>query len=311
MTPSESKKQLLSCGLILVSYWVWLMAFHLVGMSLVTYGMLDSSPRVQEIADQYFANFWTIQGWGSLTFFLLNWGLSASNPIPWIEMTWPFWKSKVLPEFFRAAGAASLFILLLMAVTPFQYLGPGFSWTDAPWAVLNWLTRSIAWWGWAMGDELVFRKLLLSRFIRISASLKLPQVLAQQSEWIAISLVTVLWVFTRSWNQHLGLSHTLTLVLLGLLLGLRVCRGRHYLVGAAILAACAWVSQPVFSLPLLGHEFPGIWIVKFISSDSHSSSWPRLISGGAGGPLASALLQLFLLGTLVRIQWTTRRGSLR
>ncbi|MBU6376117.1 MAG: hypothetical protein KGQ59_08990 [Bdellovibrionales bacterium] len=279
-------------------------------MSLITYGMLSSSPSVQEIADQYFVNFWTIQGWGSLSFFLLTWGLSMSNPVPWLEMTRSFWISNVLPAFLKATVASAAFICALIFVAPSQYLGPGFSWTDAPWTVFNWLLRSFAWWGWALGDELVFRKLLLSRLIRIGHSSSFSLSLSKYSGWIAVAIVTALWVITRTWNQDLGLSQTLTLVLLGLLLGARVLDGRHYLVGAAFLAAAAWVFQSLFSLPLFGHEFPGIWIVKF-SSVVGESLWPRLLSGGAGGPLASALLQLFLLLSVVRILWTTHRESLR
>jgi hypothetical protein len=302
MATTELRKLLPSSALLLAAYWLWLFLCHLVGMSLVTYGMLDSTPGVQEIADQYFANYWTIQGWGSLAFFLLSWGLSISNPTPWNEMNGKFWKAQVAPNFLRAAAGATLFILTLMAFTPFQYLGPGFSWTDGPWGVLNWASRSIAWWGWALGDELVFRKLLLPR---------LRDLFRSHAETLAIVITTALWVLTRSLHQPLGWSQTLTLTLLGLILGLRVTRGRHYLGGAALLAGSTWVFQALFSLPLLGQEYPGIWMIKFSSAWADSHPWLRLLSGGAGGPGASALLQLFLLGVLVRILWTTPRGSLR
>jgi hypothetical protein len=302
MASTHPRNLLLSCLLLLVGYWLWLFLFHLVGMSLVTYGMLDSAPGVQEIADQYFANFWTIQGWASLAYFFLSWGLSVSNPMPWNEMNRSYWKIEVGPAFARSAGASIIFILVLMAITPYQYLGPGFSWTDGPWGVLNWVTRSIAWWGWALGDELVFRNRLLNR---------LRQLPVRRPELSSVIITTALWVLTRSWHQQLGWSQTLTLTLLGLVLGFRIIRGRHYLGGAAMLAASTWAFQAIFSLPLLGHEHPGIWMIKFPSSSADSYSWLRLVSGGAGGPAASALLQLFLAGVLARILWTHPHGSLR
>lgn len=309
MTSPALRSQLWNAALVLASYWLWLFLFHLVGMSLITYGMLDSNPGVQEIADQYFASFWTIQGWASLGFFLLLWGFSVVNPTGWSEMTASVWKSEVLPTFLKSAAAAAAFLTLLMVVSPFLNLGPGFSWTDAPWTALGWLARSTAWIGWALGDELVFRKLLLSRVRKLLRHLH-PRG-HSISDILAVALVTAIGVFTRAWRQHLGWSQTLTLTLLGLVLGLRVIKGRSYLTGAALVAGFAWVFQSLFGLPLLGHDGIGIWIIKFPSSIDDSLSWLRLLSGGAGGPASSALLQLFLAGTVLRFLWTPGRGSLR
>ena len=82
-----------------------------------------------------------------------------------------------------------------------------------------------------------------------------------------------------------------------------------------MLAASALVFQGFFSLPLLGQEQTGLWLLKFSPASSPSSSaFPelmRFVSGCAGGPAASGILQLFLLTALARILWTRHRGSLR
>ena len=315
MSPKAPRNPLISAGLVLATYWIWLSAFHLVGMAVVTYGMLGATPGVREIADQYYSNAWTIQGWGSLLFFLAAWGLSVADPGPWSEMSRSSWKTHFLPPFLRAAGASTAWILLLMAATPFQYLGAGFSWSEAPWSALTWLTRCVGWFGWAIGDEAVFRKLLLSRLRRWFSSRGDETPWVRHGDLLSVLVVTALGVLTRAFGQNLGLSQTLTLTLLGLVLGFRVCSGRHYLGGAAMLAASALVFQGLFSLPLLGQEQTGLWLLKFSPASSPSfSPFPELMrfaSGGAGGPASSGILQLFLLGALARILWTLRGGSLR
>lgn len=308
---SETTKRLQLATIAFGSYALWLSLTQTIGLALVTYGMIDSKPGIQEIADQYSLNFWTIQGLGSFSYFLLCWGLSISRPLPWPELNISLWRMDLFPTLIRAVIAAVLFVMLLMLLSPFESLGPGLSWSVAPWGVLNWATRSLAWFGWALGDELVFRKFLLDH-LRIGFQKSTgPKILRRFSEEFALGSSTVLWILTRSWHEPLGWTQTSTLFLLGLILGSQVLRGRHYLVGAAWLAGSSWTFQCLFSLPLLGHDHTGLWLIRFSSPETGSFSGFRLIHGGAGGPGASLLLQFILFVLLLKILWTRRRGSIR
>jgi hypothetical protein len=269
--------------------------------------MLGTTPSFQEISDQYFSNFWTIQGLASLGFFLFNWALSWNHATPWHEMTWSHWRTQTIPAFLWSCLSAGGVFLLFLATTPFQYFGSGWSWTEAPWSALNWLTRSAALIGMALGEEWVFRKVLFEDLRRLLRT-RLHHFSADR---LAILITALLWTGTRTWHQSLGISQTVSLLFLGIWLASRVWQGRSYLEGAAILGAFAWIFQAFFSLPLMGHEFSGIWIFKFPSTSGPWSPWPRWISGGAGGPLSSVLLQLFLLGAIIKIHWKAMASWLR
>jgi hypothetical protein len=171
------------------------------------------------------------------------------------------------------------------------------SWEEGFWPLLSCISRAIAWLAWAFAEEWVFRKVLLEKLR------------TRYSAWISILIVTALWTLTRSWHQGLGLNQTITLILLGMALGLSVCQGRSYLTGAAILGTSTLIFQVLFSLPVLGQDFTGIWIIKF-----RAENLLQLVSGGPGGPLSSAFLQLALASWIAfnwKIVWTPKSPQLR
>ncbi len=273
-------------ALFLLAYWGWLFAAHLLGISLVTYGMMDASPRFNEIADLYFNNYWTVQGWAALLFYLFNFGLTVGRQAHWPELSQRNLVHRALPQLMKASVASAAWVLLTFWITPSQFLGPGFSFEGGVWAAFSCLLRAGAWVGWAVGEEWVFRKVLLDRAKRLFAG--------RGGDLAAIATVTALWILTRSWHQHLGINQTLTLILAGLALGLHAVRGGSYLAGAAMLGGAAMVFQVIFSLPVLGHEFTGFWIIKY-----RSDHLLHFVSGGAGGPLSSSVIQLALASWLV------------
>jgi len=294
---ASTLSKMVKSGLFIASYWLWLALAHLIGLSLVTYGVMDATPRFNEIADLYFTNYWTIQGWAAGLFLLVNAGLTVGRAASWPEFHWSNIKIKVLPLVLRTGIAALGWVLLMLWVTPAQFLGPGFSWEEGFWPLLSCISRAIAWLAWAFAEEWVFRKVLLEKLR------------TRYSAWISILIVTALWTLTRSWHQGLGLNQTITLILLGMALGLSVCQGRSYLTGAAILGTSTLIFQVLFSLPVLGQDFTGIWIIKF-----RAENLLQLVSGGPGGPLSSAFLQLALASWIAfnwKIVWTPKSPQLR
>jgi hypothetical protein len=277
----------LKAGLFLLAYWTWLFFAYLLGISLVTYGMKDTAPKFNEIADLYFNNHWTIQGLAILLFYLFNFGLTVGRQAHWPELGARNLKQILLPFLLKTVGASIFWVLLTLWLTPSQFLGPGFSFEEGLWSAFNCLIRAVAWLGWAVGEEWVFRKVLLEKakiwFGRHEKRIGGPLVVGVAS----ILAVTLLWILTRSWHQQLGLNQTLTLFLAGTALGLNVIRGGSYLKGAVLLGGATLSFQTLFSLPVLGHDFTGFWIIKY-----HSDHLLHLVSGGAGGPLSSSILQL-------------------
>jgi hypothetical protein len=286
LSSNETLKSAVVLSLFLLGYWMWLFMAHLLGISLVTYGMMDSAPKFTEIADLYFNNYWTVQGWAGLLFFLFNFGLTVGRQAHWPELSARNWRGTLLPTLIKTILGSVLWVLLTLWLTPSQFLGPGFSFEEGLWSALNCVIRALAWLGWAVGEEWVFRKVALERLKKILAASLGPRA----TEWATVLGITFLWVLTRSWHQQLGLNQTLTLSLVGLALGFYSFRGGSYLNGAAILGGATLSFQVLFSLPVLGHEFTGFWIIKYRSSDLL-----HFVSGGAGGPLSSAILQLGLV----------------
>lgn len=291
--------EILRSMVFVASYWLWLFLAHLVGLSLVTYGMMGSRPQFNEIADLYFTNYWTIQGWAALLFLLVNIGLSVGRSTSWPEFHWPHLRGRTLPLVGKTLLACGLWILVTSWLTPSQFLGPGSSWEEGFWPLLSYFSRAVAWMGWAVSEEFVFRKVLLERMRR------------HFKDAAAIAAVTLLWILTRSWHQNLGVNQTLTLVLVGTALGLAACRGHSYLNGAAILGTAAMFFQVLFSLPVLGQDFTGVWIIKYRAEDLL-----QLVSGGPGGPLSSSFVQLALASWIIfkldwKIVWTPKPRRLR
>ncbi|MFN7684264.1 MAG: type II CAAX prenyl endopeptidase Rce1 family protein [Oligoflexia bacterium] len=291
--------ELAKAGAFLLTYWVWLFLADLLGLSIITYGatsgggalgMGGTTPRFNEIADLYFNNYWTVQGWAALLFFLFNFGLIVGRQAHWPELSRRNLLNRFFPLVLKTVMASVVWVMLTLWLTPSQFLGSGFPVEESFWSGFNCLVRGVAWLGWAVGEEWVFRKALLERVQKA-----IPQ------RFLAILIVTALWVLTRSWHQHLGMNQTLTLILAGLALGLHASHGGSYLQGAALLGGTTLAFQVLFSLPVLGHEFTGFWIIKYRSDSlpSLSNHLLHLVSGGAGGPFSSSVLQLGMIGWLV------------
>jgi hypothetical protein len=98
--------------------------------------------------------------------------------------------------------------------------------------------------------------------------------------------------------------HLLTVFLLSITLSVRQLNDRSFTRGAGFWCGLLVIFQPVFSLPLLGNDFSGVFLVKYQAPTTAL----RLFSGGEGGPLAGFAFQFLLLIEILRSVITFKKS---
>jgi uncharacterized membrane protein YhaH (DUF805 family) len=117
--------------------------------------------------------------------------------------------------------------------------------------------------------------------------------------WISVAYAAIKFI-----QFELGWMHLLTLFLLSITLSVRQLNDRNFTRGAGFWCGLLVLFQPVFSLPLLGNDFSGIFLVKYQAP----STALRLFSGGEGGPLAGFAFQFLLLIEILRSVITFKKS---
>ena len=99
--------------------------------------------------------------------------------------------------------------------------------------------------------------------------------------------------FELSWSQ------SITLFLISIALGLRSRERGEWPSGAGMIAGFLILVHPVAGLPVFGIDVSGLLMARTQSPEGFER-WSRILCGGAGGPLASAALQLLLIAEIAR-----------
>lgn len=134
-------------------------------------------------------------------------------------------------------------------------------------------------------EELFFRKILLERFARLEGSL-LP-VICVALGYCALKEVQ----FELAWMQRL------TLLLLSFSLTFAALHRKDWLRGTGVYAGFLLLTHLGFGLPIFASEGGGVFILQYTGGADRLAV---ALTGGLGGPLSSLATQALLFAALLR-----------
>lgn len=271
-------------GLVLAGLYIaWNFAFQLFVLSIFTYFMARSGTTLGELSEILAGNRLTLVGLGSLFFMILVIRLNPISEVALNEVITPhLFEGQFYPGFIKGAVLACLWTFVFLAFGVYKYLG-FFVQSETPAiAIVGLILKALALFSLIYVDEFVFRQKFLD-FTRLSIH-----------PIRAFALSAFLYTLTKAVPFYLGISHLLTLSLLGFWLALRRSDDEGFSSGAGLVFGFLAVCHCVFSLPILGNESQGVALLRYQIHFDLDSPWVRYLSGGSGGPLSSILVQFFL-----------------
>ncbi len=296
------------------AYGVWILAFHLILLSLVTYfvgsfslgslvgGLRDSAvplPRFEEVNDAFAAVELSFLGFASVLFlFLLRW-LNPLMSASWRDFFTPqLFERDFVPAFVRGVIVASGIVLAFLFSGVYRFFGFIIQIEDAPGALANILLRVLSVGIWVYCEENIFRKRIFERLLAPPHERSLVGVAA------AILTTSLLFCGLRALQFDLGIIQTFTIFLVSIALCFKALLEKDVLYGAGFWVALLVVWHCLLSLPILGTDFSGLLMVKYQTPSVTSVLSPvtaRVLTGGEGGVLSSVLFQLLLGVEIVRL----------
>lgn len=269
---------------ILFSYGIWVLGFRLLILTLITYFLMSSQSRFQEISDVFGSNELALIGVSALLFVLLMRMLNPLTSTTTDEIFTPHrFEKRFAPGFLHGAVLALGVTLAFLLSGLYRYLGFFIQFEEVPLALGSVLLRVFSLVALAYCEEFIFRHKILNYFRR-----HLPDA--------AAAVITALgYCAIKMLQFDLGVMHILTLFLLSLTLAVRTVVDGDFVRGAGFWAGLLIVFHPLLSLPLLGNEFQGVLLVKYQVAPEAEGAMSRFLSGGVGGPLSSFALQILLV----------------
>lgn len=273
-----------------IAYAIWIALFKLVALSLVTYVLMSSQARFQDIGDAFGSNEIPLIGLGSALYLILLRFLNPLVSVSTEEIFTPIrFEKRFVPGFFSGSVLALIAVLAFLLAGLYRYLGSYIHFDDAPLALADTLIRALSLGILVYCEEFLFRRRILNH-------------LRQEMPELAAALLTGIgFCAIKAIQFDLGLMQLLTLFLISYSLSLRTLAQGDFAWSAGFWAGLLIVFHPLLSLPVLGNEFQGIVIVKYYSQDPTTGIENlRLLTGGLGGPLSSLPIQIVFLIDIVR-----------
>lgn len=272
------------------AYGVWIAVFRLLALTLITYFMMSSNTRFQDISDVLASNEIGLAGLTAVTFLF---GLKLLSPLVSLSRSEVISLQRIqkrfVPGFLNGAVLALGFVLACILSGLYRYLGFFVQAEDGALALGNAFLRCGSLFLMVYCEEFLFRQRILSAFRR------------NMPDMGAALLTAGLYAITKSSQFDLGLMQGFTLFLLGFSLAIRAMVDGDFARGAGFWVGLLLVLHPLLSLPVLGSDVQGLWLVKFEPSLLDDTSTSRFLTGGAGGPLSSFTFQLILLIEIFRV----------
>jgi hypothetical protein len=264
----------------------WTALFRLLAMTLVAALLISPDTRFAQISDAFASIELIVAGVGIAALIILSRALRPiSHPrLDDLISTWRFEK-RFLPGLVWGATLGALWAGALMLGATADWVGTNLSYEEAAFTLTNTTLRALAIVFLVWCDEYFFRNSIQGRLQKV-----IP------SEW-AIFTTALAYTLLKLLQFDLGLSQWLTLLLVSINLGCRSVKDGDFGKGAGLWIGFLLLIHPVLSLPILGNDIQGIFMVKTLTpaQDTTAGLISRWISGGLGGPLSSPALQLLLL----------------
>ncbi len=280
MTISGAKRALL----YFCVYSSGMLAFRLISLTLVTYLLMSSGAKFQEISDTYAANELIVVGLGALLFVcMLRW-LNPLTSTTTEEIFSPYrFEKRFAPGFLQGATLASALTFAFLLSDAYAYLGFFIQADSTALAIGGVVIRILAIICMVYCEEFLFHSKILNSFR------------SQVSELQALVFTSLLYCAIKSFQFHLGLMHLATLFLISFWLGIRSVADGDFSKSAGLWAGILVTFHALLSLPILGNETQGILLLRFKIGTDGDLGATRFLTGGSGGPLSSFILQLIIL----------------
>lgn len=274
---------------VLFAYWVWIVVFRLVCTSFLVYFLTRSGKSVgfEEINESFGSNELVFMGIGAVLFFILLKGFSPLfDQQSSLGMSWKNLKNDYLPGLLRGVLLALSILLGFVLTGTYKYIGFFVQIEDTPLAISGILFRVLALLALGLTEEFLFRN---SRY----------------AGYFTLLGLSLFFCLIKLNQFELGWMQGLTLFLASCYLAVRRIQENSFLDGAGFWAGLLIIFHPVFSLPIFGNDFSGIFLLKY----QPQKLIPASISGGIGGPLSGLALQAILLIEILR-SWLPLKKSL-
>jgi membrane protease YdiL (CAAX protease family) len=298
MDSSTRKSRALATLGVFAGYLAWIAAFRLLSLTVITYLLLGSQPRFQDISDVYGANEIPLMAAATLGYLALLVMLHplGSTTRPEI-VTLQRLKSRFLPGMAAGLALGAGVVAAFIGGGLHRWLGSLVSAEEATVAMGAALLRILSLVILVYGEEYLFRQKLLSR-LRL-----------WMSDLSAVLVASLAWTLIKFLQFDLGWMQALTLGLAGIALGLGAEIQGDFARGAGRWAAMLILFHPILSLPILGADFQGLLLVRYEPLPGTETETFRILTGGAGGPLSSLALQLLLAAEAWQL-WTRNKKIL-
>ena len=299
---------LAKAGGLVLAYAVWVALFRLLALTFVTYFLTHSLaiplsapmgklPRFEDISEVFGSNELTLMGIAAGTFVLLLRNLYPLTATAGEDLFSPQrLEKKFLPGFIHGALLVAAMILALLLGGSYRFMGVYIQFDEVPLAMATVVMRVLALAVLAYSEEYIFRR-KLAVFLR-----EWPPIL------VALSCASV-FCAVKMLQFDLGLMHLLTLFLISLALSVRYYAENDFGRGAGFWAGILIIAHPLLSLPVLGNDFSGLFLVKYQAKTLSETA--RFFTGGSGGPLQSFAFQLLLIMDVARGFMRNKKTILR
>ena len=275
-------------------YALWVTLFRLLTLTLITYFSISPTTRFQDISDVFGSNEVTIMGLASLTFMIL---IHEVHLVSTQSLTSVFNRRNIetrfLPGFVQGCIFGGGIVVAFLLTGNYRYLGSFIQAGEAPLEVAGIFLKILALASLAFCEEFIFRN-QIARYASTFLSRNLSAV-----------LTGLIYCSIKLLQFDLGISQLFTLFLLSLSLFYRAKRDGTFARPAGFWAGILILFHPILSLPVFGNDFAGVLLLKLQVNLSNplltpgiigeTSQMTRILTGGAGGPLSSAIFQLLLL----------------
>jgi len=281
---------------ILYCAWVWLI--NVLNLSFVTYFLMSSQTRFDQIGELFSTQRLFFVGFGAFAFVILLWILRPFATSPWADL---FTRTRLERHFFPGLSKGIIIgagIAITFWLTGFyRYLGIIVDLSNFPQEAIKGSSKIVAITLFVLAEEYIFRKKILGFLLR------------EHSVGVSVAISAVLYCIVKGIQFDLGILDYLSLILVGLLLGVTSYFSGDTLKGSGMWIGILVVFHPVLSLPIFGIQGSGIMLLKY-SYENQIFDWTlRFLTGGIGGPISSFSFQ-FVLAVNVSYLYVKNRSSL-
>lgn len=262
---------------------------RLLFVSFLTYLFISPGTHLGDLSDTLSTHELTIAALSSLTFVMaavLFYPLTNTPREKVFRWSW------IQMQYFRANAKGAIlalgFCLALILIGAYRYLGFFIHFENTSMAFLGLIIRAACWVVMVYCEEYFFREHLFTRLLRIE---KIPPALP-------VIITSFLFVGLKAIQFDLGWMHAFTLLLVALRLGWMRLETGGFVEGAGFWTGMGIIIHVIFGLSILGVEFPGVLLLKYIEPQQ-IDRYDIFLTGGPGGPLSSFLFQFYLSITIL------------